>query len=53
MAEFVYAKHADVEGLAYIARSALDRLEGWTEVEPVENDVEPKAKTAKATKSAD
>jgi len=31
MAEFVYAKHKGVEGLAYLSKTALERLPGWTE----------------------
>lgn len=32
MAEFVYAKHAGIEGLAFVSKDALDHLPGWTEV---------------------
>lgn len=54
MAEFVYAKHAGIEGLAYVSRTALKKLEGWEEVKPDEKDAAPKNKTARATtKSSD
>ncbi|MFB9378597.1 hypothetical protein ACFFKU_06860 [Kineococcus gynurae] len=33
MPEFIYAKHPDIDGVAYLARTALDSLPGWEECE--------------------
>lgn len=46
MAEFVYAKHKGVDGLAYLSKDAIDAglFPGWTEAseKEVKAELEPK-----------
>lgn len=49
MAEFVYAKHKGVEGLAHLSKDALEAglFPGWSEApaKEVEAELKPKAAT--------
>jgi hypothetical protein len=52
MAEFVYAKHKGVDGLAYLSKDALDQFPGWTEATKADIEAERKTST-RAVKTTD